>query len=381
MQTERAQWLALNRVPGLGHLELSALADASLSPQQLLGAHRAAGRPRVSVDWRAVQSDLAWLEAPGRHLVTLACPSYPPCLRHIPDPPPVLFVDGDPRVLGAPQVAMVGSRRATACGIETAEAFAAGLVAAGLAVTSGLALGIDAAGHRGAMAGGGRTLAVAGNGLDRIYPHRHRRLARAVAASGALVSEFPPGTAPLARHFPRRNRIISGLSLGVVVIEAARRSGSLITARLAGEQGREVFAVPGPIQSPQARGCHDLIRQGAKLVERVSDILEELPGGPWKAPGGHARAPLAHTPEDLGAEQKRVLDCLAHRGARVDDLVARSGLTADTVCSILLALELRGLVVPVPGGAYCRVTGAPRIAEDTAEKSIKNSAAIINRTE
>lgn len=375
MTSEPADWLALNRVPGLGHTELTALAEGRLSPREVLG------KRRDSPDWRAVESDLAWLAASSRHLVTLASPAYPPRLRHIPDPPPVLFVDGDAQALGAPQVAVVGSRRASPCGVETAEAFAAALAAAGLAVTSGLALGIDAASHRGAMAGGGRTLAVAANGLDRVYPRSHRRLARAVAASGALVSEFSPGTPPLARHFPRRNRVISGLSLGVVVVEAARRSGSLITARLAGEQGREVFAVPGPIQSPLARGCHDLIRQGAKLVERVSDILEELPGGPWKQPVGHSRAPPAQTPEGLDREQKSVLAGLAHRSARVDDLVARSGLTADTVCSILLALELRGLVVPVPGGAYCRLTDGPRMADDSAEKTTKNSARKIDRTE
>jgi DNA processing protein len=351
MEAEPAHWLALNRLSALGHAELTALVDGSVSVRDLVAG--------AAPDWRAVEADLAWLETPGRHLVTLATPSYPALLRQIPDPPPVLFVDGDPGVLGEPQVAMVGSRRATPCGVETAHALSAALAGCGLTVTSGLALGVDAASHRGAMAGGGRTLAVAANGLDSVYPRSHRRLAREVAGNGALVSEFSPGTPPLPGHFPRRNRLISGLGLGVVVVEAARRSGSLITARLAGEQGREVFAVPGPIQSPLARGCHHLIRQGAKLVEQVSDILEELPEGPWKLPENRPREAPHRLPKDLDEAQKKVLRSLAHRAASVDSVVERSGLTADTVCSILLALELRGLVVPVPGGAYCRVTERP----------------------
>ena len=209
------------------------------------------------------------------------------------------------------------------------------------------------------MAAGGRTLAVAANGLDIVYPRTHRRLAREVAAHGALISEFPPGTPPLAWHFPRRNRLISGLSLGVVVVEAARRSGSLITARLAGEQGREVFAVPGPIQSTLARGCHRLIRDGAKLVEEVADILEELPTGPWSGAPAAPSAADKPPPEGLDGPSRQVLEAFGHRAATVDDLVERSGLTADTLSSILLALELRGLVAPVLGGAFCRVTKRP----------------------
>lgn len=354
MEVEPAHWLALNRLPGLHRAERTALLDARASPGDILCAH---GR----ADWRGVERDLAWLDHPDRHLVTLAMASFPALLRQIADPPPVLFVDGDPGVLSTPQVAVVGSRRATPCGLETAFALGEALVRSGLTVTSGLALGVDAAGHRGALAARGRTLAVAANGLDRVYPRRHHRLAREVAESGALVSEFPPGTPPLAAHFPRRNRLISGLALGVVVVEAAKRSGSLITARLAGEQGREVFAVPGPIQSPLSAGCHQLIRQGAKLVERLSDILEELGDGPWQ-PAGCAAPPAADgRAEGLDARHRKVLECVAHGPTGVDSVVERSGLTADTVCSILLALEIRGLVVPVPGGAYTRVTKRPEI--------------------
>jgi DNA processing protein len=360
MDADAFYWLALNRLPALEQSELCALAEGRASPAHVLAHHRrhgttARGAP-TAPDWRAVDADAAWLAIPGRHLISLSMPAYPQSLRQIPDPPPVLFVDGDVEVLSNPQLAMVGSRRATPSGVETAHCFSAELVNRGLTITSGLALGVDAASHRGAVAGGGRTLAVAANGLDMVYPRSHGRLARQIAENGALVSEFSPGVPPLARHFPRRNRLISGLSLGVVVVEAARHSGSLITARLAGEQGREVFAVPGPIQSPLAWGCHYLIRQGAKLVEQVSDILEELPAGAWQRPEKHALAPAIELPRDLGKLHKRVLESLAYRAASVDDLVERSGLTANTVCSILLALELRGLVVPVPGGAYCRVT-------------------------
>ena len=367
MDTEPAHWLALNRLPSLGQTELCALAEGRVSPGDVLAAHGrhvTRSRPgRSAPDWRAVEADLDWLAIPGRHLITLATPGFPLCLRHIPDPPPVLFVEGDVETLRAAQIAMVGSRRATPCGVETAHRFSAELAACGLVITSGLAQGVDAASHRGAMAGGGRTVAVAANGLDRVYPRNHRRLARQVAENGALVSEFPPGTAPLARHFPRRNRLISGLSLGVVVVEAARRSGSLITARLAGEQGREVFAVPGPIQSPLARGCHQLIREGAKLVEQVTDILEELPtgipGGPWQVPEKHAGESVDRQAQGLDEVQKKVLASLAYQATSVDSVIERSGLTADMVCSILLALELRGLVVPIPGGAYCRATNRP----------------------
>lgn len=365
MDTEDAHWLALNRLPPLARAELDALREGRATARELLQVRarrmRAAGSGAPVPDWRGVEADLAWLAAPHRHLLTWSMPDYPQRLRHIADPPPLLFVQGHKDCLGAPQVAVVGSRRATPAGLETAHCLSAQLASSGLVVTSGLALGVDAASHRGAMAGGGRTLAVTANGLDIVYPRAHRRLADQVVENGALVSEFPPGTAPLARHFPRRNRLISGLGLGVVVVEAARRSGSLITARLAGEQGREVFAVPGPIQSPLARGCHDLIRQGAKLVEQVDDILEELViERPLRAALQAAGNPVERAP-GLDAEQKKVLESLAYRATSVDAVVERSGLTADTVCSILLALELRGLVVPVPGGAYCRATNRPRI--------------------
>jgi DNA processing protein len=223
-----------------------------------------------------VDDDLAAIDKHGLKLIAPDSPLYPPLLMTIDQAPTVLFVRGDPAVLAAPQLAVIGSRHPTALGERTARDFAFHFASLGLVVTSGLALGIDAAGHRAALLAGGKTVAVCACGLDRIYPERHADLADDIATSGALVSEFPPGTPPLASHFPRRNRLISGLSVGVLVVEAAARSGSLVTARYAAEQGREVFAIPGSIHSPLSRGCHQLLRQGATLVECADDVLSEL---------------------------------------------------------------------------------------------------------
>ena len=296
-----------------------------------------------------------WLaQETNRHLVVWDDPDYPPLLREIADPPLALHVIGDRALLATAQLALVGSRNPTPAGIENARAFARSLACAGLAITSGLALGIDGAAHRGALEAGGKTLAVCGTGLDRVYPARHRELAHAIAAQGALISEFPLGTPPQAWHFPVRNRLISGLSLGVLVIEAALQSGSLITARLANEQGREVFALPGSIHSPLARGCHALIRQGAKLVETAQDVIEEL-----GALAQFVRVPAPPSIEKLHADvppdAAQLLACLGHDPATLDALVERSGLTADAVSSMLVTLELDGLVATMPGGRYQRL--------------------------
>jgi DNA processing protein len=277
-------WLTLARAPGLhaGHLPRGG--TSSDSPLQLLGESRAAlaalglGDKSVAAlanpDPRGLAGDERWLQGARRRLVTWGSPDYPPLLKGITDAPLVLFVEGAAEALSLPQLAIVGSRSATLPGRDTAAQFARHVVAAGFAVTSGLALGIDAASHRGALQAGGVTVAVLGCGLDQVYPGANTGLAREIAArGGALVSDLPTGVAPLPQHFPRRNRIISGLSLGTLVVEAALQSGSLITARLAGDQGREVFAVPGSIHNPMARGCHRLIRQGAKLVETADDIF------------------------------------------------------------------------------------------------------------
>ncbi len=295
------------------------------------------------------ESELAWLAQTGNHLVTWLDADYPPLLREISDPPAVLFVSGDRRCLARPQLAVVGSRNPTAGGTENAAAFAGHLARAGYAITSGLALGIDGAAHRGALEAGGTTIAVTGNGLDRVYPRQHHALAHDIANSGALVSEFAPGTPPRREHFPQRNRLISGMSQGVLVVEAAVKSGSLITARLAGEQGREVFAIPGSIHSPLARGCHALIRQGAKLVETAQDVLEEL--GPLEA--AMHNAGTASRNDGL---MNPLLPYLGYDPVDVDTLVDRSGLTPDAVSSMLLNMELRGLIEAQPGGRYLRTS-------------------------
>ncbi len=303
----------------------------------------------------AAEHEIAWLAEPHHHLITLSDPRYPPLLREIADPPAALYVIGDPAVLSSTQLGIVGSRNPTPGGSETAHAFATYLTLSGLTITSGLAMGVDAAAHRGALVAGGKTIAVAGTGLDRVYPARHRELAHQIAAQGALISEFPLGTPALAFNFPRRNRIISGLSLGVLVVEAALQSGSLITARLAAEQGREVFAIPGSIHNPLARGCHALIRQGAKLVETAADILEEL--GPIAQLSVPARQTdgVGNITSGLGVEAMTLLECLGFDPTPVDSLIERSGLTPEAVSSMLLVLELQGHVVSAPGGHYNRV--------------------------
>jgi len=287
---------------------------------------------------------------------------YPPQLEVIADPPAWLHVRGDVAALAAPAVGIVGSRRPTPAGRETAYDFAARLAGAGLVVVSGLAAGIDAAAHRGALAAGGRTIAVCGTGLDQTYPPGHAALAGRIAASGALLSEFPPGTPPLPYHFPRRNRLISGLSLGVLVVEARHRSGSLITARLAAEQGREVFAVPGSIHNPLAAGCHRLLRDGARLVESPEEVLAGLQQDLFAAlPAAVAQAPAkqGNSAGSLDTAGEILLNACGFEPVDVDTLVSRTGLSAASVCSMLVLLELRGEVESFAGGTYCRLPARP----------------------
>ncbi len=331
----------------------------------------AAGCPTDAVRWlerlrapgdpdpAGIARDLAWLAGPNRTLLTEDDPRYPPQLAAVPGMPPAIFVEGDPTVLSRPQVAIVGSRAATAAGREAAFDFAARLAAAGFAITSGLATGIDGQAHRGALAAPGTTIAVCGTGLDRVYPAEHRELAARIAASGALVSEFPTGTPPLAHNFPRRNRLMSGLARGVLVVEAAARSGSLITARLAGEQGREVMAMPGSIHNPLARGCHRLIRDGAALVESIDDVLAAL--GVFGFAGSAMPAPEtsdgANFPDGaLDSDAEMLLNALGFEPAGLDRLVQRTGLSAHSAISKLQLLELAGRVESLPGGRYGRTT-------------------------
>jgi DNA processing protein len=309
-------------------------------------------------DESRIGAGLAWLAAaPDHHLVSWEDPRYPSLLKQIQHPPVALFVRGDPACLALPQLAIVGSRNATPAGRDTARDFAAHLARCGLAITSGLALGIDAAAHEGAL-GCGRTVAVLGTGPDEIYPHRHAGLATAIAAHGALCTEFMPGMPALRTNFPRRNRIISGLAVGTLVVEAGLQSGALITARFAAEQGREVFAIPGSIHNPLAKGCHHLIREGAKLVESADHILVELAEllGVPEQPQGTQRATPSEAKSDFASDPDyaRLLEAIGWDTADIDTLVTRSGLTAAEVSSMLLILELQGSVQLLAGGRYQR---------------------------
>lgn len=356
-------WLALIRAPGIGPALAARLLSQFGEPRALFDSStatwKAAGVPAAlfaglhEPDWDGVEQDLRWLAGERRHLVTWNDPRYPAALREIVHAPPALFCHGDPDLLARPQLAIVGARSATPQGREAAEGFAAELTRRGLLITSGLAQGIDGAAHRGALAAGGATVAVCATGLDRVYPARHRELAHEITARGVLVSEFPTGTPPLADHFPRRNRLISGLALGVLVVEAAPQSGSLVTARFALEQGRDVFAIPGSIHSPMSRGPHRLIRQGAKLTEHVDDILEELE----PLAGGAVQAPPRARPEEpaLDDMQRRVLDALGYEATPFDQLAERLALPVASLSAALLALELSGCVAAAPGGTYQRL--------------------------
>ena len=359
-----AAWLGLLHCRGIGPVRFHRLLARFETPQQILGLSTGALAaanlsPKIAAmmaepAWPRVHADLCWLSASDQHhILTLDDNRYPPLLKETADPPPVLFVQGDPCHLSAPQLAIVGSRNPTPGGVQHAGRFARSLSNAGLCITSGMALGIDAAAHRGALTAGGATVAVIGCGPDIVYPTRHRQLAAEIVSCGAVVSEFPPGTRPLAENFPRRNRIISGLALGVLVVEAALQSGSLISARLAGEQSREVFAIPGSIQNPLARGCHALIRQGAKLVETVEDILEELP--PIARPGGPIAEQVKAAALNLDDASSFLMSNLGYDPVSVDVMVERTRLTPEEVSSILLMLELTGAVKASPGGLYTKV--------------------------
>jgi DNA processing protein len=371
-----SHWLKLARVPGLAADALAELierfgsiadvADAKSSDLVAAGLSEKSAAALGTIDRSQLDFDLRWTELPGQRFIPFNSPLFPTPLTQLTGVPVGIFVRGDASVLSQPQLAIVGARNPTRGGRETAEAFAQHLAACGLHITSGLAAGIDAAAHRGALRAGGTTIAVCATGLDIVYPSDHRELAERICERGALVSEFPPGTGPLKFHFPRRNRLISGLSLGVLVVEAAIHSGSLITARFAADQGREVFAIPGSIHNPLARGCHQLLKQGAKLVESADDVLTELGplaaslcdestfGRPASGPEKHPDDPASSGPT-LDKEYKMLLDALGFEPTSVDQLVARTGLKAEEVASMLLILELDGRVASSPGALYSLV--------------------------
>jgi DNA processing protein len=310
-------------------------------------------------DQAALAADLKWLRSSGARLLLWGTADYPRQLAAARGSPAALYVAGDVSVLHAPQLAMVGARKASPSGREIARELAGSLARSGLTITSGLAVGIDAASHEGALTAGGRTVAVLGTGLDRIYPAVNAALAQRIRRTGAVVSELPPGAGPQRRNFPLRNRVISGLALGTLVIEAAEGSGSLITAQQALEQGREVFAVPGSIRSPLSRGCHGLIRDGAHLVEGPDDVLRQLNFGQTiqavASDLGASGAPSGCAPA-LDKEYEMLLDALGFEPATIDTLVARSGLSGESIASMLLILELEGRIAPHPGGLYGRLS-------------------------
>jgi DNA processing protein len=309
-------------------------------------------------DESAISQDLQWQSVAQHHLVHPDSPDFPELLRDIPGRPILLYVVGDCATLHLPSLAIVGSRNPTRGGIQNAYEFAKHLGNCGFCIVSGLAQGIDTAAHNGAMAGDARTIAVLGHGIDRVYPAANRELAHRIAAHGALISEYPLGSPPRKEHFPQRNRLISGLALGTLVVEAARQSGSLITARLSSEQGREVFAIPGSIHNPMSRGCHKLIRQGAKLVESAEDIVSELGSLTGHLMQNAQVSDKTEASAPLDAEYEALLDAMAFDPATADELANRSGLTIAKVSSMLLILELEGLIETQAGGRYSQLRNA-----------------------
>jgi len=400
--THLKYWLALNRTPYIGPVSFKSILDVVDSPKEVfdninLIAQQVKLNSRSlayikNPDWDDIEKELAWAEVKNNHIITLNDDRYPQRLAEIQDPPPLLYVHGNAKVLNQPQLAIVGSRNPSPSGKECAFQFAKHLAEQNITITSGLALGIDYESHCGALAANNSitdmsvspTIAVIGTGLNRVYPAKHRQLAHdIVSAGGALVSEYPLDTPARKEHFPKRNRIISGMSMGVLVVEAAQKSGSLITARYAGEQGRDVFAIPGSIHNPLAKGCHSLIRQGAKLVEKAEHILEELAPQPLSLGRKtdtdvnkdqnqelalhfgleiNGRTDKETKPEvplemkqKLGEEYLSLLTHLGFEPTPVDTIVERSRLTPESVSSMLLVLELQDYVESLPGGTYSRI--------------------------
>lgn len=361
-QSELTQWISLHRAAYGAPTIISALLERFGSISGVFAAKRTpitdtlSGHAEIAdaiVNGATADVELAWLQNAGAHVVTIADDRYPPLLRETADPPPLLYVRGDPALLSQPQLAIVGSRNPTPGGCDNARAFSQALGEAGLVITSGMAAGIDTCAHRAAVEAGIPTIAILGTGIDRVYPATNRELAHAIVQNGALVSDLPFGAGPKKEHFPRRNRLIAGLSLGVLVVEAAQQSGSLISARLATESGREVFAIPGSIHSPLVRGCHRLIRNGAKLVESANDVIEEL--RPLYAAVTRARPqPTAAPVNGLPAALADFLTHLGFDPVGFDTLVERAELTTAEVSSMLMELELRGQVASLAGGRYQR---------------------------
>jgi DNA processing protein len=347
---ELQRWLELYHCAGVGVIGFQKYLDADYNLIKL--------PDDIKTNPVAVKRDLEWLATnQSSNIITLADIEYPQLLKKIANPPPILYVLGDVAHLNKPQLAIVGSRNATKYGLAHAQRFAQQFTQAGITITRGLALGIDAASHRGALSANGSTVAVLATGIDKVYPPRHIELSKQIEQTGCLVSEFPIGTNAFPAYFPQRNRIISGLSLAVLVVEAALNSGSLITANYAIEQNREVFAIPGTINTPMSRGCHELIRQGAKLVESAEDVLEELASLlKYVIRDKRAGNVEQHTQMQLSASQQQLLEFIDYDSICVDEIIDRSGFASNAVGAMLFELELSGLIKAVPGG-YARTLG------------------------
>ncbi len=353
-------WLALLRIEGIGCKTFANLIEEH-TPEEIFAASETdlleweikknIVEAILNFDWKQVDYDLEWLAKPNNDVLKITHRLYPSALQEIYDPPPLLFIRGNPKILAYPQIAIVGSRNPSALGNKTAFDFAFELSQYGFAITSGLALGIDATAHQGALSAAGYTIAVAGTGLDRVYPSSNKNLALEIVNSGAMVSEFSPGTMAKGSNFPRRNRIISGLCQGLLVVEAAQKSGSLITARMALEQNREVFAIPGSIYSPLSRGCNAMIKEGAKLVESPQDIIEEL--SQYKPRITSLRSEPEQSSLDLDGQT--LLDLIMFNPTSIDDLVESSAQSVDVITAQLLMLELQGYIEATAGGCYIRV--------------------------
>ena len=366
-----SSWLTLRHTAGVGPTTFltllntfgsveSALA-ANASQLSQLGIKSAAVTALTNREKPDIQADLDWCAQANHHIITLQDERYPAQLKELNDAPPLLYVRGDIDYLSRPQLAIVGTRNPTAAGRNIAKEFAQHLSDAGITITSGLASGIDGASHEGALLGLAGTIAVVAHGLDIVYPAQHQQLAQSISEHGAVISEMPIGAQPTRGSFPRRNRLISALSLGTLVVEAAQKSGSLITARYALEQNRDVFAIPGSIHNPMARGCHQLIRQGAKLVESVNDILEDLsitlnqtPHYPRKSSADTSEKPNEKH-KTLDPDHLKLLKCLAYEPSSIDELVAQSGFAAAEVASMLLILELEDIIA-CQDGRYTRIS-------------------------
>ena len=353
-------WLALLRIEGVGCKTFASLIEEH-SPEEIFtatetellgwGIKKTIIEASIQFDWSLVDYDLQWLAQPNNDVLKITHPLYPEALKEIYDPPPLLFIRGNSQVLSYPQVAIVGSRNPSALGSKTAFDFAFALSQYGFAITSGLALGIDATAHQGALSAGGYTIAVVGTGLDRVYPAKNKELALEIINTGVMISEFPLGTMAKASNFPQRNRLISGLCQGLLVVEAAQKSGSLITARLALEQNREVFAIPGSIYSPLSRGCNAMIREGAKLVETPQDIIDEL--SQYKQRINFLRTEPEQSLLDL--EQQTLLNLVMFSPTSIDDLVESSAQSVESIAAQLFMLELQGYIEAITGGCYIRV--------------------------